>query len=425
MRQEWTEALRQLGPGFITGVSDDDPSGIATYSQAGAGFGLSMLWVALFFFPLMAAVQEISARTGRVSGHGLAGNLCRHYARSWLYLIVLLICVANIINIGADVAGMAASLELVVGRDRWHVYPVAISVFSVAALTFLSYRTYSSLLKWLGLCVFAYVGIVFFVQVPWDEVARGALLPRVEFSHAYLSMLTAVLGTTISPYLFVWQASLEVDEQRADPHEKPVRYAPEQARAQFLKVRVDTYLGMAVSNAVMFFIILTAALTLHVHHITEIASAQDAARALEPIAGKFAFVLFAIGIVGTGLLAVPTLSGSIGYAIGEAFRWPTGLDYRPYQAKRFYAVIAVATLIGMGLNFAGVDPIKALIGSAVINGLLSVPMLFLLMSIARNPKIMGKFVIPRRLAAYGWLTLVLMGACAALTVVDLLSGRGA
>jgi NRAMP (natural resistance-associated macrophage protein)-like metal ion transporter len=419
MKREWIEALRQIGPGFITGVADDDPSGIATYSQAGARFGTSMLWVALFFLPLMVAVQEISARIGRVSGHGLAGNMRRYYPPRLLYLVVVLIAISNTINIGADIAGMAASLDMVLGKDRLHVYPFAISIGSVVALACLSYPVYVSLLKWLGLCVFAYVGIVFFVQVPWAQVARDTLVPNIEFSHGYLSMLTAVLGTTVSPYLFIWQAALEVEEQRATPHEVPVRVAPSQAHWQFIKIRVDTWLGMTVSNLVMFFIILTTAVTLHAHHITQIDSAQQAARALEPVAGRFAFLLFAIGLVGTGLLAVPTLAGSIGYAVGEAFRWPTGLDHKPYQARRFYAVIAIATLVGAGMNFIGIDPIRALIASAVINGMLSVPLLFILMSIARNPAVMGRFVIPRTLAVLGWSTAWLMTASALLTLGDL------
>lgn len=419
MKPEWVESLRQIGPGFITGVADDDPSGIATYTQAGAKFGTAMLWVALFTFPLMACVQEISARIGRVSGHGLAGNIRRHYGPSVKFAVVGLIAVSNIINIGADISGMAASLELVTGRDRWHLYPVAISLVSVLALTLLSYQVYSSLLKWFGLCVFAYVGIAFFEHIPWPAVARDTLIPHVHFSHGYLSMLTAVLGTTISPYLFVWQSSIEVEEQRADPVEAPVRIAPKQARAQFMKIRVDTYTGMAVSNSVLFFIMLTAAVTLNAHGITQIDSAEQAARALRPVAGEYAFLLFAVGLIGTGMLAVPTLSGSIGYAMGEAFRWHTGLDYKPYQARRFYGVIVVATLIGTGLNFAGIDPIRALIASAVINGVLSVPLLVLLLRLARNPKVMGKFIIPHRLAAVGWVTAGLMTVSAVLTLADL------
>jgi NRAMP (natural resistance-associated macrophage protein)-like metal ion transporter len=408
--------LRQLGPGFITGVSDDDPSGIATYSQAGAQFGTAMLWVSMFSFPLMAAVQEISARIGRVTGRGLAGNLRRHYPPWILYTVVLLMAVSNIINIGADIGAMAAALELVVGRDRWHLFPVLIGVGSVGALMALPYPTYASLLKWLGISVFSYFGIALFVKVPWGQVVHDLAIPTLHFTDDYLTMLVAVLGTTISPYLFIWQSSVEVEEQRADPEEAPVRQAPEQARSQFLKIRVDTYSGMAISNLVMFFIILTTAVTLHAHGITQIDSAEQAAKALQPIAGRFAFLLFATGIIGTGLLAVPSLAGSLGYAMGEAFKWPTGLDHKPYQATRFYAVIGAATLIGTVLNFIGVDPIKALILSAIINGLVSVPLLCILMLIARNHAVMGKFVIPRGLQIAGWISFAVMTAAALVTV---------
>jgi NRAMP (natural resistance-associated macrophage protein)-like metal ion transporter len=418
MVRAWKDYLRQIGPGFITGVSDDDPSGIATYSQAGAQFGTSMLWVALFFFPLMAAVQEISARIGRVSGHGLAGNIRRHCPRAWLYLIVFLIVVSNTINIGADIAGMSAALELIIGPDRVHLYPILISLGSVLGLTFFSYNTYSAILKWIGVSIFSYVGVAFFVEIPWARVARDMFLPHLQLSPAYLSMLTAVMGTTISPYLFVWQSSLEVEEQRATPGEQPVRSAPEQARSQFLKVRIDTYTGMFVSCLVMFFIILSTAMTLNSHHITQIDTAGQAARALEPVAGRFAFLLFATGIVGAGLLAVPTLAGSIGYAVGEAFDWRSGLDYKPFQAKRFYAIIAVATLVGTSMNMFGIDPIKALVLSAMINGVLSVPMLCTLLLLARNHKVMGKFVVPHRLVALGWITAVLMTGAAVVTLAD-------
>jgi NRAMP (natural resistance-associated macrophage protein)-like metal ion transporter len=396
--------IRQLGPGFITGVSDDDPSAIATYSQAGAQFGTSMLWTALFSFPLMAAVQEISARIGRVTGQGLAGNIRRYYPPLLLYIVVLLIALSNTINIGANIGAMASVLELIVGRDRWHLFPIAIAVGSVTALTFLSYPTYTSLLKWGSLSVFSYFGIVLFVQIPWDTVLQDTFLPSISLSGNYLMMLVAVLGTTISPYLFFWQSSLEVEEQRTTPGEESVRNAPEQATSQFEKIRIDTYSGMAMGNAVMFFIILTTAITLHANHITEIESTEQAARALEPIAGRFAFLLFALGIIGTGLLSLPVLAGSVGYAVGEAFKWPTGLDHKPYQAKRFYALIAVSALFGTTLNFLGVDPIKTLVWSAVINGLISVPLLCLLMLIASNTKAMGQFAISRKLKVTGWFT---------------------
>lgn len=301
MKPEWKEALRQIGPGFITGVADDDPSGIATYTQAGARFGPAMLWVPLFTFPLITAVQEISARIGRVSGHGLAGNIRRHYRPGVMYLVVALIAISNTINVGADIGGMAASIEMVAGADTWHMYPLAISIVSVLALTLLSYPVYVSVLKWIGLSIFSYVAVVFFVHVPWGEVARSVFVPRLQFTHGYLSMLTAALGTTISPYLFIWQSSIEVEEQRATRFEAPVRIAPRQAHEQFLKIKVDTYTGMAVSSAVSFFIMLTAATTLHPRGITQIDTAQQAARALEPIAGEFAFLLFTVGIVGTGV----------------------------------------------------------------------------------------------------------------------------
>jgi NRAMP (natural resistance-associated macrophage protein)-like metal ion transporter len=418
MLKTWIAYLRQLGPGFITGVSDDDPSGIATYSQAGARFGTSMLWAALLSFPLMAVIQEISARIGRVTGQGLAGNIRRHYPAGLLYTVVLLIAVSNTINIGADIGAMAAALELILGKDSWHVFPLAIGVTSVAALTFLSYATYVSVMKWVGISVFSYVGVVLFVQVPWADVLRDTFLPRIGLSGDYLMMLVAVLGTTVSPYLFFWQSSLEAEELRA-AGEEPVRKAPQRARSEFENIRIDTYSGMAISNAVMFFIILTTALTLHAHHITDIQSAEQAARALEPIAGRFAFLLFAIGIIGTGALAVPVLAGSVGYSVGEAFNWSAGLDYKPYQAKRFYALIAVSTLLGTALNFTGVDPIKALIWSAVINGLISVPLLCALMLIARNRKAMGQFIISRKLLAAGWFTTGIMALAAVMLVVNL------
>jgi NRAMP (natural resistance-associated macrophage protein)-like metal ion transporter len=417
MLKACTNYLRQLGPGFITGVSDDDPSAIATYSQAGAQFGTSMLWIALFSFPLMASIQEISARIGRVTGQGLADNIRRHYPPALLNTVVLLIAVSNTINIGADIGAMAAALELIAGKDRWHIFPMLIAVGSVAALTFLSYPTYASLLKWGCLSVFSYFGIVLFVQISWSEVLRDTFLPSIRLSGDYLMMMVAVLGTTISPYLFFWQSSLEVEQQRVTPGEEPIRQAPQQARSQFEKISIDTYSGMAMANAVMFFIILTTAITLHAHHISEIQSTEQAARALQPIAGRFAFLLFSLGIIGTGLLAVPVLAGSVGYAIGEAFNWPTGLDHKPYQAKRFYGVIAVSTLLGTILNFIGIDPIKALVWSAVINGLISIPLLCVLMIISRNRKVMGQFTISSKLMAAGWFATGVMVLAAILLLV--------
>lgn len=417
MRQSLVNFIKKLGPGFITGVSDDDPSGIATYSQAGAQFGTSMLWAALFTFPLMAAIQEISARIGRVTGHGVAGNIRRHYSPWLLYFVVALILVANTVNIGADIGAMAAALELLIGRDRFHLYPLLFAAVSLIGEVFLSYRSYSAVLKWFSLSVFAYVGIVLFVQIPWYTVLRDTLLPTIVPNANYMMMLVAVLGTTISPYLFFWQSSLEVEEQRATPGEEPIKKAPQQARSQFERIRTDTLSGMAVSNLVMYFIILTTAVTLHAHHITDIQTTAQAAEALRPIAGPYAFTLFAMGIIGTGLLAVPVLAGSVGYAIGETLRWPTGLDRKPYQAKGFYFIIAIATGVGTALNFFHIDPIRALFWTAVINGIISVPILFVLMRMASNAKVMGKFTIPRKLAIAGWITTGAMALAAVLLVV--------
>jgi NRAMP (natural resistance-associated macrophage protein)-like metal ion transporter len=418
MPQSFINIIRKLGPGFITGVSDDDPSGIATYSQAGAQFGTSMLWLALFTFPLMVAVQEIAARIGRVTGHGVAGNIRRHYPPWLLYGIVALILVANTINIGADIGAMAAALEMLTGRDRFHLYPLLFGAVSLLAEIFLPYRRYSAALKWISLSVFAYVGIVLFVRIPWLQVAHDTLLPGIEPDDSYLMMLVAVLGTTISPYLFFWQSSLEVEEQRATPGEEPVKKAPHQARGQFQRIRADTFAGMAVSNLVMYFIMLTTAQTLHLHHVTDIRTTAQAAEALRPIAGPYAFTLFAMGIIGTGLLAVPVLAGSVGYAIGEALRWPTGLDRKPWQARGFYCIIAVATAVGTALNFFGVDPIRALFLTAVINGLIAVPILVVLMRMASDVRVMGRFVIPRRLALAGWLTTAAMTVAAVALVIN-------
>jgi NRAMP (natural resistance-associated macrophage protein)-like metal ion transporter len=418
MLQPLVNFLKKLGPGFITGVSDDDPSGIATYTQAGAQFGTALLWTALFTFPLMAAIQEISARIGRVTGHGVAGNIRRHYSPLLLYFIVALILVANTINIGADIGAMAAALELLVGRDRFHLFPLLFGAVSLAAEILLPYRTYSSALKWVSLSVFAYVGIVLFVQIPWQQVLHDTLLPTISTNDDYMMMLVAVLGTTISPYLFFWQSSLEVEEQKATPFEEPLKKAPQQARCQFERIRADTYTGMAVSNVVMYFIILTTAMTLHAHHVTNIQTTAQAAQALRPIAGPYAFVLFAMGIIGTGLLAVPVLAGSVGYAIGEALRWPTGLDRKPYKAKGFYCIIGLATAVGTALNFFRIDPFRALFWTAVINGIISVPILFVLMRMAGNAQVMGKFTIPRKLSIAGWLTTGAMTIAAGLLLLN-------
>ena len=404
--------LRKLGPGLISGCSDDDPSGIATYSQAGAQFGLNMLWTAIATLPLMASVQEISARIGRVTGAGLASNMLRRYPRGLVYMLIVLVVVANTINLGADLGAMGAALGLLVGEDRWHVYALAFGAISLAAEILFRYRPYASLLKWLSFAVAGYVAVAFTVEIPWRTVLLRTLSPELAIDSAYLTTLVAVLGTTISPYLFFWQSSQEVEEQLA-ARELPLGRAPASAPAQFERIRFDTIAGMAISNIVAYFIILTAAIALHGNGIHEIRTSADAARALEPVAGRFASLLFAVSIIGTGLLAVPVLAGSAGYAVAETLRWPEGLDRKPARAAGFYAVIGAATVLGTLLNFSPIDPIRALYWSAVINGIVAVPMLFVLVRMGSDAAIMGRFVLPAGLRALGWLTAAVMALAAA------------
>jgi NRAMP (natural resistance-associated macrophage protein)-like metal ion transporter len=400
--------LKKLGPGLITGAADDDPSGIATYSQAGAQFGFSMLWTVLITYPLMVGIQIVSARIGRVSGHGLASNIRQHYPAWLLYMIVGLLLIANTINIAADVAVMGDALKLIIGGPA-HVYAVSFGVISLLLQVFVPYHRYVRILKWLTLALLAYVATVFIVHVPWVEVAKGTLLPHISWQREYITTVVAVFGTTISPYLFFWQASQEVEEQLADPEARPLKDAQNQARTSFRRIKLDTCIGMGFSNLVAFFIMLTTAVTLHMHGVTDIQTSAQAATALRPIAGEFAFLLFSAGIIGTGMLAIPVLAGSAAYAMAGAFNWKNGLELKPERAKKFYGIIAVATLIGIVLCFTPFDPIKALYWSAVINGVISVPIMAVMMLMAARSEIMGRFVISRKLAVMGWLATILMG----------------
>jgi len=398
----------KLGPGIITGASDDDPSGIGTYSQAGARFGYSLLWTMVLCLPLMAAAQEISARIGRITGRGLAGNIRRHYPRWILYPVILLLVLANTINIGADIGAMGDATASLIGGPAL-LYAAAFAILCVVIQIFASYPRCASVLKWLTIVLFSYVATVFCVHVPWREALLATIRPSIHLDSEYLAMFIAILGTTISPYLFFWQASQETEEIRANADEQSLKRAPEQARDQFERIRLDTYVGMTFSNMVAFFIILSAAVTLHAHGITHLDTSSQAADALRPLAGRFTFVLFTIGIVGTGLLAVPVLAGSAAYAVGEAMKWPTGLDRKPLDAKGFYAVLAVATLIGLTLNFPVVEhythltPIKALFWSAVINGVVAVPLMIVMMLMCHNKSVMGQFTrISKPLRFMGW-----------------------
>jgi Mn2+/Fe2+ NRAMP family transporter len=396
-----------LGPGLITGASDDDPSGIATYSQAGAQFGLSMCWVMLFTFPLMAAIQEISARIGRVTGQGIAGNIRAHYPKLLLRLIVGLLLVANVINLGADLGAMGDALTLLVGGNS-HLYVVGFAVGCAVLETFSRYERYVTLLKWSSVFLLTYVAAALVVDTPWLDVARHTFIPTFRLDKDYVVAIVAVLGTTITPYCFFWQSSQEAEDERIDPHAKPLLLAPEQARVQIGRIRLDTYVGMGYSNIISLFIIITTAATLNAHGITDIQTSAQAAEALRPIAGVFTFWLFAAGIIGIGLLAIPVLAGSCAYALGEALDWPTGLDRLPLDARAFYGTIIVSTLIGVAINFVGVDPVKALFWAAVINGVVAVPLMVVMMIMATAPKVMGRFTLPPVLRAMGWLCSAVM-----------------
>ncbi len=414
--------LKQLGPGLIAGAADDDPSGIATYSQAGAQFGYGMLWSVLFTLPLMIGIQIVSARIGRVTGQGLAANIRQYYPSSLLYAVISLLLVANTINIAADLGAMAAALQLLVGGST-RLYIVAFALVSLGLQVFIPFPRYAPFLKWLTLALFAYVATVFVVRVPWLEAGLHTLVPDLALRADYLLTLVAVFGTTISPYLFFWQASQEVEEQRAADGEEPLRVAPQQAAAQLRRIKVDTYIGMTFSNLVAFFIMLTTAVTLHSHGITDIQTSAQAAEALRPIGGEFAFLLFAAGIVGTGMLAVPVLAGSAAYAVAESFRWPIGLGLRLMEARGFYGILIAATTIGVALNFTEIDPVKALIWSAVINGVISVPIMAVMMLMAVRPEIMGRFTVRRRLRNLGWLATGVMALAVVAMLLALMTAR--
>ena len=400
-----------MGPGLITGASDDDPSGIATYSQAGAQFGYALGWALLLTYPLMCAIQMISAQVGRVTGRGLAGNMRRHYPAPFVYTLVGLLLVANVINIGADLGAMAAALRLLVDGPQLGLV-AAFAVITILLEVFMRYSRYASVLRWLTISLFAYVATVFAVNVPWLTVAENLVAPHVKLSGDYLTVVVAVFGTTISPYLFFWQAGEEVEDEKEDPAAKPLIEAPLQAPRQIARIQIDTLVGMGISNLVALFIMITTAATLNAHGVTDIQTSSQAAEALRPIAGRFAFTIFALGIVGTGLLALPVLAGSAAYAVGETLHWRVGLAQRPGRARAFYGVIAAATIIGAGLNFTPLDPIKALFWSAVINGVAAVPIMAMIMLMASRKAVMGEFTLTKWLTGLGWLATAAMAAAA-------------
>ena len=405
--------VQQIGPGLITGAADDDPSGIATYSQAGAQFGFHMLWTMIFTYPLMVGIQMVSARIGCITGRGLAANIKAVFPQPVLFGIVGLLLVANTINVAADIAAMGEALRLLIGGSA-HLYSVIFGLTCLGLQVYLRYETYVRYLKWLTLALLAYVAVIFTIHVPWDHVIQGALLPQLQLDHTTISMIVAVFGTTISPYLFFWQAAQEVEDLKAVasrngggnllPHAEAV------ARQHLRRIRWDTYLGMGFSNLIAFFIILSTAATLHAAGITHIETAAQAAEALRPIGGPATFLIFCLGILGTGMLAVPVLAGSAAYAVAESFEWSSGLDAKVHEAREFYGIVAVATIGGVILNFTHLDPIQALVWSAEINGVIAIPIMTVMMLLAARTDIMGQFVIRPRLRGLGWTATGIMAA---------------
>lgn len=409
--------FRDLGPGLITGAADDDPSGISTYSVAGATFGYAPLWTALFSFPLMATVQLMCARLGLVSGRGLAGVIRRRYPRGVLWTACALLIVANVINIGADLGGMAAASEMVTGVRAIYWTPLYAALI-VSLLFWSSYRWIARVFKWLTLVLFAYVVAAFLARPDWWAVLRATLVPHIEWSSDSLAVFVGILGTTISPYLFFWQAAQEVEEDRAAGR-RTVRQRRGATDFELSRARTDVLTGMFFSNLVMFFIILTAAATLHAHGRADITTARDAAEALRPLAGEAAYWLFALGLIGTGMLGVPVLAGSSAYAVAEAEGWRGSLEDRPRLARRFYAVVAVSMLIGLLLNSFGFDAVTMLFWAAVVNGVLAAPLIVLVVLLTSDPAVMGERVNPPLLRGLGWLTaLVMTGAALAMLLAD-------
>jgi len=407
--------LHALGPGIVTGAADDDPSGIATYSQAGAQFGFGLLWTTLLTTPFMVAIQLAAARVGRVTGDGLAGNLRTHYPRPVVMSLVALLVVANTINITADIAAMGESLRLVIGGAE-HGHALVFGAVLAWLQVKLPYYRLAEIFKWLCLSLLAYVGVLLFVEIDWARAAQGFLWPRVDFTVDALMMVVAVLGTTISLYLFFWQAAQEVEQMRRK-NSPPLLQAPERAPGALLRIRFDTVSGMVFSNLIALSIMLAAAVTLHAHGITGIQTAAQAAEALRPIAGERAFLLFAFGVISTGLLAVPVLAGSAAYAVSEAMNWGGGLDHTWQEARGFYTIVIGCTIAGTLLDFTPIDPIKALFYSAVINGVIAVPIMAMLVLLAGNRKALGEFAIEGPLRWFNWLATVLMTIAVALMVI--------
>jgi NRAMP (natural resistance-associated macrophage protein)-like metal ion transporter len=404
--------INMLGPGLITGAADDDPSGLATYSQAGAQFGTGLLWTLAFTTPLMIGIQMVSARIGWITGKGLAANICRVMPRPLALGLVLLLVLANTLNIAADISAMGAALQLVVGGPE-HGHAVVVGMLCATVPVVLNYEAMVQVLKWLTLALLAYVVVVFGLQIDWSSVLWSMLVPRLQGDGAYWQMIVAVLGTTISPYLFFWQAAQEAEDRRRDGRLKSLARQPKVVRKHLRRMRIDTVVGMLFSNAIAFCVMLATAITLHQHGVTDIQTTRQAAEALRPIAGDFAFTLFALGIVGTGMLAVPVLAGSAAYAVADVFQWRSGMDHTLSEAKGFYAVLIAATIAGTVMDFSALDPIKALVWSAIVNGVIAVPIMAVMMRMGTDPRLLGAHTLTRRHRVLGWAATAAMAAAVA------------
>jgi len=409
--------LARVGPGLITGVADDDPSGIVTYSQAGAQFGLDMLWTMPLAFPLMAAIQSMCALIGRVTGKGLAANIKAAFSPGVLRGVVLLLLIANTLNIAADVAAMGEVAELVTGVDR-HLMTVAFVLGTLLLQVFVPYHRYVSFLKWLTLSLLAYAAVLFTVHVPWHHVALHTVRPEFPLNSAAAAVIVGILGTTISPYLFFWQASEEVEDMQRTPAAVPLVRDAGAAATELRRIRWDTWSGMFYSDVTAYFIILATAVTLHTAGVTDINTAAQAAGALRPLAGDFAFALFAAGILGVGLIGVPVLAGSGAYALCEAMGWAWGLERNATDARGFYGVIAVSVLVGLVIQYSPISPMKALFWSAVINGVVAVPLMVVIILLVSKRSVMGDFTASRPLIVLGWAATLVMGAAAVWLLVQ-------
>lgn len=410
--------IKKLGPGLITGAADDDPSGIATYSQTGASYGTGLLWLAAWTFPLMATIQEMCARIALVTGKGLAANIKKAYSRKVLYFATILLFIANTLNIGADLGAMAKAVELLHPELSFSLLVIAIGLTTIVLEIFIPYKQYTKYLKWLVLSLFSYIATAFIIKMDWGQIFHDGLIPHIEFTKTQLLLITGILGTTISPYLFFWQTSQEVEEQISQG--KVTEKSRLGTNKEEVKdMRKDVWTGMFLSNMVMFFIIAVCANTLYVNGITNIDSAADAAQALIPFAGPFAGLLFTLGILGTGFLAIPVLAGSTAYAISESVGWREGLYRRLKEAKAFYAVIIISIVIGILINFLDINPIKALIYSAIANGIIAPVIIICIVHISSQEKIMGEFKNSKCVNIVGWIIAVLMGMTSIATIVSL------